>query len=77
MHFRTADLLQCQVVDFLQPSLFSKATERMETYPQLSTEEMYPRKEEDINEASKAPLRKREMHTHPFKLPLQAVQNGC
>lgn len=52
MHFRTADLLQCQVVDFLQLALFSKATERMETYPQLSTEEMYPRKEEDINEAS-------------------------
>lgn len=47
MHFRTADLLQCQVVDFLQPALFSKATERMETYPQLSTEERYPRKEED------------------------------
>lgn len=47
MHPNVADLLQCQVVHSLQPALFSKAAERMETYPQLSTEEMYPRKEED------------------------------
>jgi len=80
MHVRTAVLLQCQVLYSLQTALLSKATERVEAYPQLSTEcteEIYPREEEDYRWSSLNSGQEEGNAYTSSELPLQVVQNGC